>query len=119
MAANREAQDSSNQPIRKIAVTAHLMGRELCHLKLKCLDLPKAYLRLGKQGYTIGAAEEHAELTSQLDAIQKRLTHLGQPNDKSAVTFGTKVTALLKSASRAAQVVALPIKRLRLLKQLG
>jgi len=37
MSAEREAQNSSNQSIRKIAVTAHLLGQELYRLKLASL----------------------------------------------------------------------------------
>ena len=119
MPADVESQNTSKQLSVKLAVTARLLAQELYQLKLKHLDSPKADLRLGKQGYAIGPAKEHAELTPQLNAIEKRLTELGQPDDKSAVTFGGKVKALLKSAGRAAQVVALRTKRRRLLKQLG
>jgi hypothetical protein len=50
MSADRKAQNSSNQSIRRIAVAAHLFGRELYRLKLKRVDLPKADLRLGEKG---------------------------------------------------------------------
>jgi hypothetical protein len=78
MSANAGSQNSSNQSIRKIAVTAHLLRRELHRLKLKRIDLPRADLRLGKKAYATGTANGQTELVSRLDRVAERL----QRNDQ-------------------------------------
>jgi hypothetical protein len=78
MSANAGSQNSSNQSIRKIAVTAHLLRRELHRLKLKRIDLARADLRLGEKAYVTGATEGEPELVSKLDRVSERL----QRNDQ-------------------------------------
>jgi hypothetical protein len=84
MSADREAQNSSNQSIRKIAVIAHLLGRELYQLKLKRLDLSKADLRLGQKAYATGATEGQSELGPRLDRVAECLKQLRQPESQTA-----------------------------------
>jgi len=40
MSANAQSQNSSNQSLRKLAVAARVLGKELHRLKLKRVDLP-------------------------------------------------------------------------------
>lgn len=119
MFAEREAQNSSNQSIRKIAVTAHLLGRELYRLKLKRLDLPKADLRLGQKAYATGATEGEPELVSKLDRVSERLKQLRQQERQAASTFGEKAKVLASRIGKAIQIGALKLRRRRILRQLG
>jgi len=78
MSANAGSRNSSNQSMKKMAVTAHLLGRKLYQIKLKRLDLPKADLRLGQKAYTTGATEGEPEFVSKLDRVSERLKQLRQ-----------------------------------------
>src|SRR5438874_1273663 len=119
MSADTAPEKLSKQSVRKIAVTAHLLRRELYRLKLKRRDLRRADLRLGEKAYASRAADGQAELVSRLDAVAQRVTQLRQQQVAVPSTFGEKAKVFANRIARAFQLEVLRLKRRRLLRQLG
>jgi hypothetical protein len=90
MPADREAQNSSNQSLKKIALTAHLLRRELYRLKLKRVDLPKADLRLGEKAYATGATEAEPELDSGSTQLRSVSHSCGNKRSQHHLHLGRK-----------------------------
>src|ERR1700730_14235709 len=119
MSANAGSRNSSNQSLRKLAVAARVLGKELRRLKLKRMDLARADLRLGEKAYATGMADGQAELVSKLDGVAQRVTQLRQHEAEAGSTFAEKAKALANRIARAVQVGALQLKRRRILRRLG
>ena len=119
MSANAQSRNSSNQLLRKLAVAARVLGKELRRLKLKRMDLARADLRLGEKAYATGMADGQAELVSKLDGVAQRVTQLRQHEAEAGPTFGEKAKVLASRIGKAIQIGALKLRRRRILRQLG
>jgi tetratricopeptide (TPR) repeat protein len=119
MSANAGSQNSSSHSLRKLAIAARVLGKELRRLKLKRVDLARADLPLGEKAYATGIAEGQAELVSKLDRVAQRLTELRQQRIQAASTLGEKAKVLASRIGKAIQIGALKLRRRRILRQLG
>ena len=119
MPADLESQNSSKRLLRKLAVAARLLGKELYRFKLRRVDQARADLQLGEKAYATGATEGQPELVSTLDGVVARIAQLRQRAEQAASTPGQKTKAFASKVGKAVQIGALQRKRRRILRRLG
>src|SRR5437773_7535430 len=62
--------------LRKMGITARLLGKEIYRNKLKWFDLRRADYRLGEKVVAAGVSAEHSQFAQRVNQIDNQLTSL-------------------------------------------